>query len=347
MNEIFISYATENRERARSLASALRERGWDIWWDREIPLGQAFDEVIEKAIDQAKCVIVLWSAASVSSEWVRNEASEGKRRGILLPVFIEQVEAPLAFRSLNGADLSRWNGEGGDAEFLRLIEHVKKLLGQTVNAPGDAVSPSRRVETAPVKQTSGNWATKPPAIAAFALIVFAAGFVGYFFRDGTQPQPPITEPVSSPTTDERTVKDPEAVAPKRGPGSGDLDMEKRIHDLVGSLGGAIPATSLARAFHVPDLGLRIAFLSAEQSASTLGAMPPGAVVMEVESGRPMAKAGIHVGDVVLSIAGKKIASDDDLRQAIFKIGPGKTQYSYRRDGDVKTVAVDCPACKVE
>jgi S1-C subfamily serine protease len=100
-------------------------------------------------------------------------------------------------------------------------------------------------------------------------------------------------------------------------------MEKRIHDLVGTLGGAIPATSLAKGFHVPDLGMRIAFLTPEQSASTLGAMPAGAVVMEVESGRPMAKSGIHVGDVVVSIGGKKIGSEDDLRQAIFKIGPGK------------------------
>jgi len=69
--------------------------------------------------------------------------------------------------------------------------------------------------------------------------------------------------------------------------------------------------------------------------------------MEVESGRPVAKAGIHVGDVILSIAGKKIASEDDLRQAIFKLGPGKTEYSYRRGTDIKTVAVDCPNCKVE
>ena len=67
--------------------------------------------------------------------------------------------------------------------------------------------------------------------------------------------------------------------------------------------------------------------------------------MEVESGRPIAKAGIHVGDVLLAIGGKKIGSD--LRQAIFKIGPGKTQYSYRRSGDTKTVAVDCANCKVE
>ena len=78
-------------------------------------------------------MIVLWSAASVASEWVRNEASEGKRRGILVSVFIEQIDAPLAFRSLNGADLSAWSGHGGDAEFVRLVERVSELLGQAGN----------------------------------------------------------------------------------------------------------------------------------------------------------------------------------------------------------------------
>jgi len=341
MNEIFISYATEDREHARMLASALRERSWDIWWDREIPLGKAFDEVIEKAIDQAKCVIVLWSAASVSSEWVRNEASEGKRRGILLPVFIEPVEAPLAFRSLNGAGLSGWNGDGSDAEFLRLVERVKELLGQPASPSVTGFTPSRR------QDSEIRWGTKSLAIAALAAIVVAAGFAGYFFRGGAHPEPPIRKSASGPTGDELPSKDLGTVATKSESATDNLDMEKRIRDLVGNLGGAIPATSIARAFHVPDLGMRIAFLSTEQSASTLGAMPPGAVVMEVESGRPMAKAGIHVGDIVLSIAGKKIASEDDLRQAIFKIGPGKTQYSYRRGGDIQTVAVDCPACKVE
>ena len=30
MNEIFISYASEDRPQAEKLASALRERGWDV-----------------------------------------------------------------------------------------------------------------------------------------------------------------------------------------------------------------------------------------------------------------------------------------------------------------------------
>jgi S1-C subfamily serine protease len=109
----------------------------------------------------------------------------------------------------------------------------------------------------------------------------------------------------------------------------------------------MPATSLARGFHVPDLGIRLAYITQEQSTSTLGALSPGAVVMEVESGRPVARAGLHVGDVVLAIAGKQIASEDDLRQAIFKIGPGKTTYSYRRGSDTKTVSIECRNCKTQ
>ena len=124
-------------------------------------------------------------------------------------------------------------------------------------------------------------------------------------------------------------------------------MEKSINDLAAMFGGAIPVTSLARGFHVPNLGVRIAYLTQEQSAATLGALPAGAIVMEVESGRPMARAGIHVGDVLDAIGGKKIASENDLRQAIFKIGPGKTSYSYRRGNDSKTIVIECSDCKVE
>jgi len=268
----------------------------------------------------------------VTSEWVRNEASEGKRRGILLPVFMEHIDAPLAFRLLNGADLSEWSGDRGDGEFARLVERVSELLGQAGDDSITDVTPVAVGQRATYKEAQTKWWLTPWSAMILAIVVIGAGVTGYLLR-GDRPEPPPKEPTTVPT--------------KVSPGIGTTDMEKRIDDLVGTLGGAIPATSLAKGFHVPDLGVRMAFLTPEQSASTLGAMPTGAVVMEVESGRPMAKAGVHVGDVVLSIGDKKIASEDDLRQAIFKIGPGKTQYSYRRDGESKTVAVDCWNCKVE
>ena len=334
MAEIFISYASENRERARGLAQVLGARGWSVWWDREIPLGKSFADVIEKALGEAKCVIVLWSAVSIASEWVRNEASEAKRRGILIPVFIEPVDAPLAFRLLNGADLRDWHVDATDAEFDRLVERVTQLLGQTASV----VTPKTVVHKDPpphqiTKDLVAKFFRSRLVRGGLSVAFVAVLAVGYVLK-ARQPEP-------------HSVPDSNVAVPAKPVDPGSSDFAKSIKDLSGLLGGAVPATSLAKGFHVPDLGLRIAFLTPEQSASTLGAMPTGAVVMEVESGRPMAKAGIHVGDVVLSIAGKKIDSEDDLRQAIFKIGPGKTQYSYRRGGETKTVSVECANCKVE
>lgn len=37
MADIFISYATEDRERAKALAEALELRGWSVWWTGRSP----------------------------------------------------------------------------------------------------------------------------------------------------------------------------------------------------------------------------------------------------------------------------------------------------------------------
>ena len=75
MTDVFISYATSDRERAREIANLLSARGWSVWWDRKIKAGQTFDEVIERELESAKSIVVLWSEASVASEWVKNEAA--------------------------------------------------------------------------------------------------------------------------------------------------------------------------------------------------------------------------------------------------------------------------------
>ena len=326
MAAIFISYSSEDRERARTIADALSARGWSVWWDRKIPLGKSFDEVIEKALAEAKCVIVLWSPISAASEWVRNEASEAKRRGILIPVFIEPVDAPLAFRLLNGANLCDWDPASANPEFDKLTERITELLGA-----------SQPVETQTTTPKKVNRFRTPVILGALAVVIVAAALGGYFFRRGE----------TSPTTSQNPspIADPPSAGKAIAAGGEANDIQKSIDGLAGILGGAVPATSLAKGFYVPDLGVRIAFLTAEQSASTLGTMPPGAVVLEVESDRPMAKAGIQAGDLVVSIAGKKIGSENDLRQAILQIGAGKTAYTYRRGAETRTVTIDCSTCK--
>ncbi len=333
MADIFISYASEDRNKAEELAETLRTRGWSIWWDRKIPLGKSYDEVIEKALSESKCAIVLWSAASVASEWVRNEASEAKRRGILVPVFLETIDAPLAFRLLNGADLHDWQAGTPHSEFDQLVERVAELLGkpQSSSAPVSSMHPRSGPHG---KQLSR--ARLSAGVIAFVVIAIAAFFIHKNYIDGRQPKPP--KPAIPPIT--------ETEGQGTSPEFNLSDLEKTLKGLA-VVGGSVPATAVTTAFHVPDIGLRVAFIGPEQSQSALGSMPQGALVMEVDGSGAASKAGIHVFDTIEGIGSHKIETVDDLREAIRKLGPGKTSFMIRRPNGRKTISVDCPNCKAE
>ena len=67
MSDIFISYARADLSRIQSLIKFLERRGWSLWWDLNIPIGKAFDEVIESELQAARCVVVVWSKTSILS----------------------------------------------------------------------------------------------------------------------------------------------------------------------------------------------------------------------------------------------------------------------------------------
>lgn len=131
MSDVFISYANGDREEARALADALLLQKWSVWWDRSILPGKSFDVVIEKALASARCVIVIWSQESVSSDWVKTEASEGAKRDILVPVMIDDVTIPLEFRRIQAANISSWSGDSSDPEFQGLLKAVRAILTGT------------------------------------------------------------------------------------------------------------------------------------------------------------------------------------------------------------------------
>jgi hypothetical protein len=109
MADIFVAYASQDVDRVRALVQLMSAQGWSVWWDNKIPIGKTFDVVIEGELARAACVVVLWSKASVVSEWVKNEASEGKRRNILVPAIIDDVVIPFEFRRVETAKLHDWN----------------------------------------------------------------------------------------------------------------------------------------------------------------------------------------------------------------------------------------------
>ncbi|HVM21873.1 MAG TPA: TIR domain-containing protein [Sphingomicrobium sp.] len=138
MAALFLSYSREDANRVRPLALALERAGHQVWWDREIAGGEEFSGAIERALEAADAVIVAWSAASVRSAWVRDEAAAGRDSGRLVPVTLDGCLPPLGFRQFQTVDLSKWTGRSGSRALQPLFAAIDKTT--RASGVGDAAS---------------------------------------------------------------------------------------------------------------------------------------------------------------------------------------------------------------
>ena len=155
MPDIFLSYAHEDMDRARDIASALDAQGWSVFWDRRIPPGRAFEDLIEQQIKDSALVVVLWSPHSVGSNWVRIEAAHARDRNppALVPILIAPATIPFAFSNLHAADLCHWRPGQKSIEVEELFRSIESLVRRPSNAGlsatdnlNGAVPASTRVE---------------------------------------------------------------------------------------------------------------------------------------------------------------------------------------------------------
>ena len=133
--DIFLSYNREDQATARLFAEALGQAGFDVWWDATLRSGEAYDEVTEKALRDAKAVVVLWSKKSVVSRRVRAEATLADRNRTLVPAMIESCERPIMFELTQTADLTRWNGDASDRLWQAFLADVRRFVGAGGSAP--------------------------------------------------------------------------------------------------------------------------------------------------------------------------------------------------------------------
>jgi hypothetical protein len=153
---LFLSYSRPDLGRARQVIDLLEAAGFDVWWDGRLEGGENFLQTTEAALEGAACVVVLWSATSIQSHWVRDEAQSGRERGCLVPLSIDGTMAPLGFRQFQLLDVSGWNGAADSPEAARILVAVRAKVGDAAPAPSPAPAP---VVPAP----------SPPATGGFAL----------------------------------------------------------------------------------------------------------------------------------------------------------------------------------
>jgi hypothetical protein len=130
MSDIFISYSSKDRDRILPLVNALEKAGWSVFWDRTIPAGKTWRQVIESEIQACRSIVVVWTETSVHDPWVLEEAEEGKSRGILIPVLLDELGPPTGFRTIQAVDLVSWNGDTLLPAFSRLIGDITAIRRQ-------------------------------------------------------------------------------------------------------------------------------------------------------------------------------------------------------------------------
>jgi hypothetical protein len=148
MSHVFLSYKREDELRVGRIAQALGEEGVEVWWDRGLPGGESWHSNIETKLNEAGCVVVIWSRGSAGADggYVREEARRGLSRNILVPVLIDELpELPLGFGEIQAIDLTHWRGDRKDPYFEDLLATVRaKLASAPLPVPRGPSSRVRR-----------------------------------------------------------------------------------------------------------------------------------------------------------------------------------------------------------
>jgi hypothetical protein len=100
--DVFISYASGDRDKAEDLARELEAEGYRVWWDTKLLGGQQYRKAIVSQLEAAHAAIVIWTASSVESDWVYDEANRARAAGKLIPVRAAELD-PKAIQPPFGA----------------------------------------------------------------------------------------------------------------------------------------------------------------------------------------------------------------------------------------------------
>ena len=104
---------------------------------RLIEGGTRFAESIDEALQKADAVVVLWSKQSIESDWVRDEAAQGRDRHRLVPLSLDGSMPPLGFRQIQMIDLSGWRGRADAPQ----IEAIRRAIAAAIGQPPVPAAP--------------------------------------------------------------------------------------------------------------------------------------------------------------------------------------------------------------
>jgi hypothetical protein len=185
MADIFISFAKADRNLAQQLAAQLEAQGRTTWWDADVGGGHNSRSAIDRELDSAHKVIVIWSKASIASPFVLHEAITARDAGKLVQVKTSDIQVsdiprPLrALQPLNASDMASITSAVNDharkpnAPAAQVMLQGVEAANASHTAPsGASISPTRRLPGS--NEKSGAWVY---ALAVATVAAIAAGVI--------------------------------------------------------------------------------------------------------------------------------------------------------------------------
>jgi len=202
MAEIFISYAKTDRNLAQQLAANLEAHGRTTWWDTTVGASDSPRSAIERELERAAKVIVLWSQASLTSPFVLHEAITARDGGKLVQVKTASTrdsDIPRSLRLLPLFDIDDLAGishivsDNRQTNDLLTAQDLSSVLGPRHESPGPVrIEPHPAPTNAPPEKTQAFTSATGPdpewkwtgstvlAVAAVIVLVTDAGILWHY-----------------------------------------------------------------------------------------------------------------------------------------------------------------------
>ena len=92
VSRVFIAYSRHQRPVAKDLTELLIRNGQAVFWDAKIKAGATWRQTIQKALDDATHVVVIWTPEAAHSDEVEREVSYAlAERKVIVPLLSKEI----------------------------------------------------------------------------------------------------------------------------------------------------------------------------------------------------------------------------------------------------------------
>jgi hypothetical protein len=209
MPDIFVSYASPDRDAAFRIVGFLEQNGIRCWVaPRDVPPGMEYGQAIIEGIAQSRALVLILSDQSNESQFVRKEVERAvSKTKPVLPVRIREVtpSGSLEFFISSAQWVDAWKSP--------MEQHLLPLVA-AIKAMGTPDAASVRSSTLPAPRRS-----HAPLIAGIVLAVLLAGAALWYVAKPAAPPSPVatapapTAPQAAPVPAAPAAPAPAAPAP--------------------------------------------------------------------------------------------------------------------------------------